>query len=337
MKIATSAGHSYASDGAQGNGYSEHNEAVRLNNAFIALCNKYGVGVADCTSEAHSVNGYINEQVSFTNASGANVAIQWHFNSAGTPDATGTEVLYYEGSQRGLELATAMSHELSKALGIQDRGAKDRWSQGSTKTLGFIGRTNMESFIIETAFISNPNDMYCYINNIEDIVKAVFKVLTGIEVDNVNKWIWDNNQGKWWYKHADGTYTKDNFELVDGYMYYFDKEGWMLSDTWLHKDDKWYYFERNGKIVANKWKWVNNFCYSFDINGVMRHDVWVQDSSSKKWYYVNDKGQMLTNALIQDKEEYFFLQEDGTMATSRTLTILDKVYNITEWGKVDYK
>ena len=92
MKIVTSAGHSYACDGAQGCGYSEHDQAVRCNNRFIELCQANGIDVEDCTSEAGDVDSYLREQARAANASGADLAIQWHFN-ASDGNGHGTECL----------------------------------------------------------------------------------------------------------------------------------------------------------------------------------------------------------------------------------------------------
>lgn len=35
--------------------------------------------------------------------------------------------------------------------------------------------------------------------------------------------------GRWWYRHADGSYTVNNWELIDGKWYFFDGDGWMKT------------------------------------------------------------------------------------------------------------
>ena len=42
------------------------------------------------------------------------------------------------------------------------------------------------------------------------------------------KWI-KASDGRWWYKHNDGTYTKNGWEYIDGKWYYFDSNGWMKT------------------------------------------------------------------------------------------------------------
>jgi len=42
------------------------------------------------------------------------------------------------------------------------------------------------------------------------------------------EWIQGSN-GKWWYRHTDGTCTKSDWELIDGSWYYFDADDRMGS------------------------------------------------------------------------------------------------------------
>ena len=37
--------------------------------------------------------------------------------------------------------------------------------------------------------------------------------------------------GRWWYQNDDGSYTTNNWQQIDGKYYYFDAQGWMLSNT----------------------------------------------------------------------------------------------------------
>lgn len=170
MRITTSAGHSYACDGAQGCGYSEHAEAVKLNDAFIALCREHGVEVSDSTSEASTQAAYLAEQARKANASGADLAIQWHFN-AYNGSAHGTECLYYDARETARKVSAAIA-----SLGFLDRGPKQRTD------LYWLSQTRMSAILIETCFIDNCDDMALYAANVERIAEAVFEAVTGIEV-----------------------------------------------------------------------------------------------------------------------------------------------------------
>lgn len=97
----------------------------------------------------------------------------------------------------------------------------------------------------------------------------------------VDKWI--NTSGRWWYRHADGSYIKSNWEQIGNQWYYFDKDGWMVTG-WLKLSDTWYYMNTSGARVSNCWTWVGNSCYYFDEDGKMEADTWIGD------YYVNADG-----------------------------------------------
>ncbi|EOI7724533.1 N-acetylmuramoyl-L-alanine amidase [Listeria monocytogenes] len=172
LNITTNAGHSQKVEGATGNGYEEHDEALKYNNDYIEELRSYGVKVTNTTSEASSQNAVLVEQVKKANAVSktGRLDVSWHFNSA-DKSATGVEVLYYDNAQK--QLATDVSVALSKALGLRDRGAKQR------KDLYFLANTNAPAILIEVAFISNANDMKAATTKRTAAVKAVVEVTTG--------------------------------------------------------------------------------------------------------------------------------------------------------------
>ncbi|EPM2572222.1 N-acetylmuramoyl-L-alanine amidase [Listeria monocytogenes] len=177
--VTSNAGHSQKSEGAAGNGYEEHDEALKYNNDYIKLLQSYGVKVTNTTSEASSQNAVLTEQVKKANAvnKAGRLDVSWHFNSAADKSATGVEVLYYDQSG----LAKEVSAALSKALGLRDRGAKQR------KDLYFLANTNAPAILIEVAFISNANDMKAATTKRAAAVNAVAKVTTGKTSGNANK------------------------------------------------------------------------------------------------------------------------------------------------------
>ena len=42
---------------------------------------------------------------------------------------------------------------------------------------------------------------------------------------------WQSGESSYWYQEDDGTYPADAWKWIDGRCYYFNQEGWMLSDT----------------------------------------------------------------------------------------------------------
>lgn len=87
------------------------------------------------------------------------------------------------------------------------------------------------------------------------------------------EWIQDATTKRWWYRHSDGSDTKNNWEKIDGTWYYFDADGWMCTG-WVLVKGKWYYLQSNGALVTNAW--------------------------IDKLYYVGSDGAMYVNSMTPD-------------------------------------
>ena len=84
-------------------------------------------------------------------------------------------------------------------------------------------------------------------------------------------WIQDGTG--WWYRHSDGSYTKNDWEKIDGNWYWFNGAGYAITDDWYLYKDKWYYLGEDGKMLTGLQI----------IKG--------------KIYYFNEKGEMATSAI----------------------------------------
>jgi glucan-binding YG repeat protein len=126
------------------------------------------------------------------------------------------------------------------------------------------------------------------------------------------EWIQNADKNKWWYKHTDGSYTKDGWEKIKDKWYLFDSDGWMLYDWklngdywyylgesqdgamktgWLLKDNKWYYLADNGQMLLN-WQKINNNWYYFNQNGEMITG-WFKDNGYD--YLTYSTGELITD------------------------------------------
>lgn len=57
------------------------------------------------------------------------------------------------------------------------------------------------------------------------------------------------NADKWWYRHTDGTCTKNNWEYIGGQWYFFDAKGWMKTGSVKWKGTT-YKFATDGHYIA---------------------------------------------------------------------------------------
>lgn len=146
MRILVNAGHGGKDSGACGNGLRE----VDVNKQIaIKLC-EYLIG------DGHAVTFFqqtksVNDVWQFENKCSYDLTISVHCNSFNST-SHGHEVLYYPSPSQGKKLAQAIQMSLVKSVGLRDRGVKPR------KDLCVLTYTKSIAVIVETAFISNPNE-----------------------------------------------------------------------------------------------------------------------------------------------------------------------------------
>lgn len=137
--------------GAVGNDTTEHAEASDLRRKVSDLlqgrCEILFVPAGSLAAKRKFVDD---------NLKTGDVLLSLHLN-AGVPAATGVEVLYDDGAPANAEEAADIAEAFSKGLGLKNRGAKKdtQAAVGNVLILGGKGRR----YLIETAFISNVNDL----------------------------------------------------------------------------------------------------------------------------------------------------------------------------------
>jgi len=106
------------------------------------------------------------------------------------------------------------------------------------------------------------------------------------------RWIRESN-GRWWYKHADGSYTKYNWEYINGDWYFFDEDGWMWTD-WLEWKGNWYYLDPSSGKMHTKWSHIDGFWYYFNNSGAMNLNKFTSDYRTYEFYQSgNHKGALM--------------------------------------------
>lgn len=138
----------------------------------------------------------------------------------------------------------------------------------------------------------------------------------------VNQWI--RNGNRWWYRHADGSYTTNGWEVINGAWYYFDGAGWMVTG-WLKRPSGWYYLTGSG-AMATGWIQLGSTWYYLNESGTMLADTWIGNSyvdANGVWDQSKTKAQAYW---VQNNGRWLYVQEDGSYAKSTWKTIDGKEY-----------
>ena len=111
---------------------------------------------------------------------------------------------------------------------------------------------------------------------------------------NQSKSTWMYSNGRWWYKHADGSYKTNGWEKINGVWYRFDNSGWMQTG-WV-KDGSWYYLDGSGAMKTG-WLKDNGSWYYLQDSGAMKTG-WMKVAG--KWYYAYSSGALAINTTTPD-------------------------------------
>lgn len=67
-------------------------------------------------------------------------------------------------------------------------------------------------------------------------------------------------------KHADGSYTTNGWEKINGVWYRFDYSGWMQTG-WV-KDGSWYYLDGSGAMKTGWMKVSGKWYYAYSSSAL---------------------------------------------------------------------
>ena len=131
-------------------------------------------------------------------------------------------------------------------------------------------------------------------------------------VVDVNQWI--RNGNRWWYRHADGSYTTNGWEVINGAWYYFDGAGWMVTG-WVKLSGTWYYLTGSG-AMATGWIQTGGTWYYMNTSGAMVTDTWIGNN------YVDGSGAWIPGKVkaqagwIQSGNRWWYRHADGSYTTN---------------------
>lgn len=110
--------------------------------------------------------------------------------------------------------------------------------------------------------------------------------------------IWERDSKGWKYNVLGTGYVTESWYEIGLVWYYFDEEGYALSNEWRVIDGKKYYFTEACYMLIG-WKRVDGEWY-YCANDGSAYTGWV--SSSGEWYYCED-GKMLYDCITPDGYE----------------------------------
>jgi N-acetylmuramoyl-L-alanine amidase len=156
-KVVLDAGHGGHDSGAIGpKGIQEKTIALAISLKVGNILTKNGVETvytreSDVISWSTNETKNLQQRCDISTAAKPDYFISIHVNSAEISSASGIETYYKSLDAEGQKLAKAVQVELIKETGAKDRGIK---------TAGFyvLKYTNVTSILVETAFISNPEE-----------------------------------------------------------------------------------------------------------------------------------------------------------------------------------
>lgn len=191
------------------------------------------------------------------------------------------------------------------------------------------------------------------LSQIEINAGSIGSGITGSTLGTTNgqgQWIQETNpnsenHGKWWYKHADGSYTSSDWEKIDNTWYCFDKDGWMGQNEWVRgKSGEWYYLGADGAMLHSGWKVIDGKDYCFDEEGRLYQNGYTPDGYMVDANGVWDKSIPQTNdsELIKNKAASFDHYRTGTIkVTDAGFAYVDEngeemVLRPDESGRLDF-
>lgn len=177
INIGLDAGHGGNDSGAVNSALKlkESDITLKISNALATSLKNAGFEVKQ--DRTNNNDAGITADAAMFSKWGANLVISIHCNSA-TVCATGIECWYADGNDKGKRVAELLSSNIASSTGLPNRGAKN------DKTCRFgsfaVCRQNKLAVLLETGFLSNPNDIDKALDS-DGIQRVVKGVVTAVE------------------------------------------------------------------------------------------------------------------------------------------------------------
>lgn len=169
-------------------------------------------------------------------------------------------------------------------VNFDDSRVKNRWANVEAKWYYF----DAEGYMVTSSWVGD------YYLGKDGVMVTNTTTPDGYRVDENGKWIkevlgdWKHDNYGWWYSKKDGSYPKNQWELISGKWYYFNSNGYMQT-FWQLIDEDWYYLGSNGDMKTG----------------------WVK-TKKDKWSYFKSSGEMLSNTIVKSSDDLgYIIDSDG--------------------------
>ena len=126
---------------------------------------------------------------------------------------------------------------------------------------------------------------------------------------SLSKGTWITDSRGTWYRHHDGTYTRSDWEMIEGKWYYFDTRGYRKTG-FLTLGTRTFYLDESTGIMQIGFAKVNGKLYYFNAYGDMLKD-WFQVGTD--WYWANTDGTLKTGWQDYAGRKYYMDETTGIM------------------------
>lgn len=256
-KVCLDAGHGGSDPGAVNGARQEKNDVLRLALAVGDILAGTDLEVVYTRTDDRYDSPATKAEIA--NAANVDLMVSFHRNAA-VATAKGVECLVYSNTDKKAELADFLCRRYAE-LGFTNRGVKER------QNLAVLRRTGMPSVLPEVGFISNAEDNRIFDESFDQIAKVTAEGILsffGMSLPQPQAAAWVKENDRWWYRHSDGGYTRNDWELINKRWYYFDQDGWMKTGLTSINNELYYLNEEKNSNEGA--------CMITDVRGVLH--VW---------------------------------------------------------------